>query len=171
MGLRELGYKPRETTVRILLDDSVRRGLLDAAAGLAAQHKKEKQPGQGLGSKVPDLETELEEANAAADEAAVSFTFKALGRRKFKDLVNACPPTPETLERWKNTRFLGSAPEFELEKFMPRLVAASLVEPQTSESEVVELWEDPDEGWSDAVWAELYDAAWKVNQEVSTLPT
>jgi hypothetical protein len=61
------------------------------------------------------------------------------------------------------------APEFDYQAFAPRLIAASLVEPESSVDEVVDMWENDD--WSDAIWGALWNKAWSVNQEVSTRPT
>lgn len=175
MTLKSLGYKPREQTVRIVFDDSLRRAADAAKDAVVRQRREEAKDGQGLGSQVPELEEAWREAEAAADEAAVSFTFRAVGRRRLADLVAECPPTAEQLERWKervrtSPVLATAAPEFDYERFAPRLIAASLVEPAAAPGEVLELW-DAEDGWSDAVWAELWKAAWEVNQEAATRPT
>lgn len=168
MSLKDLGYKPRRTTVRIVLDDTVRQELEDARAALRAEKGR---VDRGLDS-AP--EQRVEEAEAAAEEAAVSFVFQAVPRRQYEELVEALPPTQAQLEQWKeqdrNNPFVAvPPPAYDYTRFAPRLIAASLVEPETTEEEVVELWEEGD--WSESVWDKLYDAAKEVNEKTTTLPT
>lgn len=169
MSLKDLNYKPRRNTVRILFDDSVRQELEEARVNLKREQARKD---RGLDS-AP--EQRLEKAEAAAEEAAVSFVFEAIPRAELAALIADCPPTSKQLEQWKeedrnNPLVVIPAPEFDYEKFPPRLIAASLVEPETSETEVLELWEEGE--WSDAIWNELWKTAWdKTNRGVSTLPT
>jgi hypothetical protein len=162
MSLKDLAYKPRRTTVRIILDDELRQAVDEARERLNAQRRTEKSGEHGLGSKVPDLEAALVAAEAAADDAAQSFTFEALPRHRLAALVESCPPSAEELNRVR-------PPQFNVETFTPRLIAASLTEPETTEAEVVEMWQDG--AWSDAIWGQLWSAAWGVNEQVSTRPT
>jgi hypothetical protein len=169
MGLRDLGYKPRRSVVRVILDDTVRQELDEARAQLRAEQAR---PDRGLGS---DSEQRVEEAEAAAELAAVSFVFEAIPRHKLAELIAACPPTSAQLDSWKeedrnNPLLIISPPAFDIDKFPPRLIAASLVEPVTTTDEVVEMWESG--SWSDSIWDELWKTAWdKTNRGVSTLPT
>lgn len=169
MSLKDLGYKPRRNTKRIILDDTLRVGLLEARAALKRELNRKD---RGLTN---DAEMRLEEAEAAAETAAVSFVCEALPRHRLAELVAACPPTSQQLEKWKeedrNSPLLViPSPEFDYDKFPPRLIAASLVEPETTEAEVLEMWESGD--WSDAIWDELWKLAWnETNKGVTTLPT
>lgn len=174
MTLKDLGYKPRQASVRIVLDDNLRQQVEHAFARITHQKLEESKDGQGLGSKLPALQAELEEAERTADESAVTFVFQALPRRRIADLVTACPPSETQLARWKESvraapLVARPVPEFDWDRFAPRLIAACMTSPSTTEGEVLEMWEDGD--WSDAVWEQLWKAAWSVNQEVSTRPT
>lgn len=169
MSLKDLNYKPRRNTVRIIFDDTVRGELEEARAELVrAKNRNDR----GLES---GPEQRFEKAEAAAEGAAVSFVFEAIPRPKLAELVAACPPTSAQLERWKeedrnNPLVVIPAPEFDIDTFPPRLIAASLVEPETTEDEVVEMWETGE--WSDAIWTKLWETAWdKTNRGISTLPT
>lgn len=169
MSLRDLGYKPRRSVVRIILDDSVRQEVEAARAHLKREVAR---PDRGLSS---DAEKRVQDAEAAAEEAAVSFVFEAVPRAKLAELIAACPPTTEQLDQWKeedrnNPLVVIPAPEFDIDLFPPRLIAASLVEPETTEEEVVEMWQSGE--WSDSIWGELWKTAWdKTNRGVTTLPT
>ena len=171
MGLRDLRYTPRRTTLRLILDDNVRSDLEAAREEAKAESKR----GDADLASAGKAARRLEKAEAAADEAAVSFVFEAIPRIKLADLIEACPPTSEQLERWKekdrnNPLVSIPPPEFDYEKFAPRLIAASLVEPATTEEEAVELWEEG--AWTDSIWSALWIAAWdRTNQAVTALPT
>lgn len=175
MSLKDLGHTPRRTTVRIVLDDTLRQNVEDARAAYTAQQKAERAPDLGLVSTLAEYQERLDTAEAAAELAAVSFVFEAIPRRRLAELVEECPPTSEQLERWKeedrnNPLIVIPAPEFDYVAFPPRLIAASLVEPETSEAEVVDMWENGD--WSDAIWDQLWKTAWNgTNKQVTTLPT
>jgi hypothetical protein len=169
MGLSDLKYAPRRTTLRLILDDNVRVELEAAKAASAAVTKDSDLNASGEAAR------RLEAAEAAADEAAASFVFEAIPRVKLSALIADCPPTSEQLDSWKervraNPLIRMDAPQWDIDSFMPKLIAASLVEPASTEEEVVELWENGD--WSDAIWAALWVAAWdRTNQQVSTHPT
>lgn len=168
MSLKDLGYKARQSSVKIIFDDDVRAELEEANAALAQWLSR---PDQTLSA---DHEKRVDEAKTAADKAAVLFTFRALPRHRIADMVASCPPTSKQLERWRESQRATplvprAAPEFDYEQFAPLLIGASLIEPATTEAEVVDMWERGD--WSDAIWTELWNTAWKVNQEVSTRPT
>lgn len=175
MKLSDIAYTPRQASVRIVFDDELVQAVEAARAAYRFQEREEAKPGQGLGSKLPELEVAVTAAEAAADAAAVTFTFRAVGRKTLADLVSACPPTSDQLELWKASvraapLVAGSAPQFDYEKFAPLLIEASLIDPAPKKGEIRSLWESED-GWSDAIWAELWAAAWRVNQEATTRPT
>ena len=169
MSLKDLGYKPRRNSRRIILDDTLRVKLIEARAALKRELNRKD---RGLTN---DAEQRVEDAEAAAEEAAVSFVCEALPRHKLAELIVDCPPTSAQLNKWKeedrnNPLLVIPAPEFDYDKFPPRLIAASLVEPETTEAEVLEMWETGE--WSDAIWDELWKLAWnETNKGVTTLPT
>lgn len=173
MSLKDLAYKPRQASVKVVLDDTIREELDQARTALSRGRREDAKPDKGLTSDLARLEKAFEEAETAADKAAVSFTFKALPRHRVAEMVAECPPTSTQLDRWKEAQratplVARPAPEWDYEKFAPLLIGASMVDPASSETEVVEMWENGD--WSDAIWSELWNVAWKVNQEVSTRP-
>jgi hypothetical protein len=169
VSLKDLGYKPRRNVKQIILDDTLRVELEEARAALKLEKAR---PDRGLSS---EAEQRVEAVEAAAREAAVSFVFEALSRPQLAALIADCPPSLAQLEKWKeedrnNPLLVIPAPEFDYEKFPPRLIAASLVEPETTEAEVLEMWESGE--WPEAVWDELWKTAWnETNRGVSTLPT
>jgi hypothetical protein len=168
MALKDLTYKPRTASVRIVLDDELRTRLEDARAALAEGRRVDVRAEQ-LGSNVPDLEQAVADAEAAADEAAVTFVFKAIPRTLMAELVAACPPSDEELAAIRNPLIEG-VPQWSLQTFPPLLIGRSLVEPETTPEEVKEFWDEGE--WSEAIWDKLWDTAWnKCNKAVSTRPT
>lgn len=169
MGLRELTYKPRRSEVRVVLDDTLRQELEDARLEL---RRSKARPDRGLES---GSEQRVEAAEAAAEKAAVSFIFEAIPRHRLSELIAECPPTSEQLDKWKeksrnNPLLVIPPPAFDVDSFPPLLIAASLVEPETTQAEVLEMWENG--SWSEAIWDELWETAWdKTNRGVTTLPT
>jgi hypothetical protein len=92
LSLKALGYKPRQATVRVILDDSLRRDVEDARAAYEAQRRQEAKPDQGLASDLPELQKRIDAAEAAADEAAATFVFEAIPRHQIAAFVAECPP-------------------------------------------------------------------------------
>lgn len=173
MSLKDLAYKPRQASAKVILDDEVREELDRARLALSGGRVEDAKPDKGLTSDLDRLKKAAEDAETAADKAAVLFTFQAIPRHRIAAMIADCPPTSTQLDRWKDaqraTPLVGrSAPAFDDEKFAPLLIGASMIEPATSEAEVMEMWEKGE--WSDSIWTELWNTAWKVNQEVSTRP-
>lgn len=173
MGLKDLGYKPREASTSIIMDEGAARALDEATAAYAYYRSQ----GHGDLAGEKELADALKAAEEAADEASVTFRFRAKPRVKVEALVAKCPPSTEELARWKQQAqaqplVTKAPPQFDWYEFAPRLIAMSMVEPEASEAEVLAMWDDDsDEAWSDAVWEELWRTAWAVNQQVSTRPT
>jgi len=173
VSLKDLDYKPRQASVKVVLDDTIREQLDQARSALTRGRRDDAKPDKGLSSELAQLKKAVEEAETAADKAAVHFAFKALPRHRVAEMVAECPPTSTQLDRWKESQkatplVARPAPEWDYEKFAPLLIGASMVDPESSASEVLEMWEKGD--WSDAIWTQLWNVAWKVNQEVSTRP-
>ena len=174
MGLKHLEHKPRQKTVRVVLDSNLVEELDQAKRRLANQQAADKAADATLGSPAAELAAAVAAAEAAVDEAAVSFTFQALPRHELATLVTESPPTPEELDMWgleaeKNIILASDPPKWSLASFPPKVIAASLIHPEAEPGEVQELWETG--GWSEAIWNTLWRAAWSVNQEASTRPT
>ncbi len=98
-----------------------------------------------------DLVADLE-AQIAASTA--TLRFRALPRGGFQTLVAAHPARTDREETWN------------WDTFVPALIAASLVDPEMTEAEVVEFLDVIAEGQRD----ELFDAAYEVNQAGTRIP-
>jgi hypothetical protein len=165
--------KPRRASVRLSLD-----GELESRIGeLRNQIKRAKARdamNQGFVSDVAKLEAELAELVVQADDGATEFVFQAITRSALEELKREHPTTPEQWERYRESVqdvpvMIGlnmQAPEFDWVGMAPALLAACAVEPKMTLGEAQALWDT----LSDAEAAQLFDAAWKVNQQAATRP-
>lgn len=166
--------KPRTDTVWIPLDGEILDQIanLEKAITVAEQvdEREHRTP------EAPGLKRRLDTLREQAEAAAVPFTFTELPRRRYRAVVDACPPDDPT---WK----------WDEDRFAPLLLAATCVEPVlTTEPReafvarldpgvtfdqladlirpAVELWEE----WSEAACYLLYGTAHAVNAQGSTIP-
>ena len=171
-------YKPAERQVRILLDGSLQSEIDDARARL--RQAKRTETVDGLKSQVQNIEAEIVDLEAAADETSIIFKLSAIPGREFDRLKLENPPTEQDWERYKGTQeanpYLAlqgriGAPEFSFNDFLPKLIGLSIVE---VDGEPVEWGEDDgQELWDslhDGARADLADAAWEVNGQRSNRP-
>jgi hypothetical protein len=150
----------RTATVRMLLRQDLARQhadleaeLLDARNGDDMENRTPQAP--VIAQRIVDLEAEIEAAK-------VSFTFRAVGRRAWVDLLAAHPPTKAQIKALADvTPDVLRRPtlEFNPEKFPVAAIAATLVEPEMTEDDVRRL----EAALSDAQWSQLWGKAIEVN--------
>lgn len=125
----------------------------------------------------PKLRDRLDALRSQAEAAAVQFSFAEIPRRRFRAIVDACPPA-DPAWRWDEDRFAPlllaatcAAPELTsgitradlVERLVPGVAyddIAELIAP------AVELWDD----WSEAACYMLYGVAHEVNAQAATVP-
>jgi hypothetical protein len=121
----------------------------------------------GEEDRIPDLETEVAEAKARLVEDSIELKFRSIGRKNYDALLEAHPPTPEQIKEFQeaNADKEGNPgkgqPPYNVDTFAPALVAASLAEPELSEEQVQELFDE----WNATELAELWVAALEVNTQ------
>ena len=114
-------------------------------------------------TKLVNLEEAFSEIELKAEESTVEFVFRSIGRAKFDEVMESCPPTDE---QSKDAKLKGEdAPIWNGETFPPALVAAAIVDPELTEEQVFEIWEGED--WNHAEVLSLFMAALEVNQSRS----
>jgi seryl-tRNA synthetase len=166
--------KPRRTTIRLLLDGELDTRLEQLRTQIRRAKQREAADPQGLASTVPQLEAELARLTVEADEATTEFTFQAIPRTALEDLRRNHPPTEEQWQRYKESvnempvlvAMQQSPPEFDWLSMAPALLAACAVEPKMTRDEAQMLWDE----LSDAEAAQLFNAAWGVNEQAATRP-
>lgn len=116
------------------------------------------------------LQDEHDELYQQLKEAAVCFKFKALGRRRYQELLDEHPPTPEQLEKAKaevegQTDQEGNPLMADLpwnpDTFPDALIAKCLIEPDLSKEEIMSLLSD--DNWSSAEVLSLFETALNAN--------
>lgn len=110
---------------------------------------------------VADAEEAMEALRPEVEDQIVEFVFRSIGRRKFEDLVDACPPTKA--QKAEAAKTGNEEPGWNLETFPPTLIAAAIVSPEMSEEDAFEMW-DSDE-WNQAELVSLFLSALSVNQQ------
>ncbi|MFJ8154808.1 hypothetical protein [Streptomyces sp. NPDC094468] len=145
--------KPRERTVMVC----IRGDLAGEAEGLAEQLTKvnedwepsdltEEHPARAIAA-------QLKAARDAAREAEVPFKLRYIGDRAYSDML-AAHPSEKDDELFDSVTF-------------PRaLIAASCVDPEMTEEQVIELFEVINEGEI----KKLFDAAWEVHNSSDIVP-
>ncbi|MFR9796137.1 hypothetical protein ACL02U_09575 [Streptomyces sp. MS06] len=144
--------KPREHTVRICLAGDVAAEVERLEAELRAVSEwtptsiADQHPGVEIAKKISAAREKMRAAE-------VEFTFRALGRLAWSDLV-AQHPSEDQDQAW------------DAETLAPALVAASAVDPVMTPEQVDALFERLNNGQRD----ELIGAAWAVNGEATSVP-
>ncbi|WP_406425727.1 hypothetical protein [Streptomyces sp. NBC_00842] len=133
-------------------DVEVRKGLdvaryaLRRIEGEAADRPDD----QAVKDAVAAAKVDVEQAQAAFDEAATVLTFQALPRLEFEALKKAHPATEEQAE---------DDLEYNVETLGPELISRSSLDGMPVEAAREYL-----DTWSEAEAAELFNAAWGVQQ-------
>lgn len=104
-----------------------------------------------------------EEYDKQKAKVTVWMTFRSIGRRAYDELVDEHPPSKKQIEEAKEQN--QEKPAFNIETFAPALIAASCIEPQMSEDEARELFDE----WGAAEIAEPWLAALEVNTSRRTV--
>lgn len=168
--------KPLERVVRIALNDEVATAYHEATEALGkaelALAAVEAQAERRNGSAGPETEEAVAAARAERDEfkataekahkalvaETVEMRFRALGRKRYDELVRAHPPKDIAGEDGKVKK---STDPYEYETFAPALVAACCVEPEMTVEQATELFEE----WNAGEVMELWVAALSVNTQ------
>lgn len=101
----------------------------------------------------PKLKRELLALTDKVEKAAVPFTFQALGRRAYIELM---------------AQHRGEDPEkrWDEDTFAPALIAACCVDPPMTLEQAIELWDT----WEAPVAYVLFEAAFSVNERPQKVP-
>lgn len=104
---------------------------------------------------------EVDALRPEVEDQVVEFIFRSIGRRRFEELVDACPPTKA--QKTEATKKGEEEPGWNVDTFPPTLIAAAVVSPEMTEEEAFEMWDDDD--WNQAELVSLFLAALAVNQQ------
>ena len=147
----------RVATARILL----RQDLVTRHAELDAALQRALVDDAGLNREpvAPDVAKELEDLEAEMVAAEIEFRFRAVGKRRWADLLAKHPPTAEQLKRDRRVDHNPAT-------FPVAAIAAASIEPALSEDEVRRLEAALNATQFDKLWAAVIEA----NVGGATLP-
>lgn len=156
--------KPARKTVWIAGDSELAEELSDLEASLSREQKSAEMLSDGPRREAAiqaavELKAQVEAKRAEVRETSIKFVFRALGAKRYDDLLAAHPPTDEQIEQLK-AQGEDNAP-FNTETFPKALVAASCVEPEMTPEEMIE-WLSGDD-WNNNEILSLFMAASQVN--------
>lgn len=153
--------KPRTHTVQIYFEDEPVERL--------NRLQREKARLNLQGDKAPkaqhrQLDVEIEQAKADVRETSAEVTLQSIGRLRWEELVDSCPPEEEDhlearRQMNKSEKDTTIRADFHFADFAPKLIAASAVEPKMTEKQVRELMDE----WNGPEFVELFEAAMVVN--------
>jgi hypothetical protein len=129
----------------------------DVASNIATVRVDDKE----AASKLIEAEEKLAELKATLRAESIKFVFRAVGRKRYEELVMAHQPTNKQLQKAREQR--QDAPDFNEDTFPQAIVAACLEEPVLSPEEVNQLWDS--EEFSIAEQRMLLQTAVMVNQQ------
>lgn len=141
--------QPRTATTRVLLRQELveRHAELDAelnAAVLSDQHQNREPLGPVLAQQLAELEAEI-------DAAKRPFTFKAIGKRKWADLMAKHPPKPEQVKVYGR---LDHNPD----TFPAAAIAASCISPVMTVDQVKAFEDGLNQTEFDKLWGACLEA-------------
>lgn len=158
--------KPVRRHVDLCLDSAV-ADAYDLAVARVRDAESAFSSGNGSRKAVNEAKAEEERAHLALLAVSQRFEFQNLSRAAYSDLVEAHPPTEEQRAEAESFgkdllgRPVRESPDFDIDSFAPALVAACIVEPPLTETEVEEMFNDP--AWTTEELITLYNAANQTN--------
>jgi len=149
--------KPNKRSVTLLLDTEVAKQIADLEKEIRRERRKDEK--ENRAPVVPGLEKKLDALKEAAIDDEVEFVFVDIGRKKFDGILDKHPPSDEIKE-------LEPAAEWDPETFPPALIAACSYEPEISEEQALEIWDE----WSQAETQALFMGALGACLERASIP-
>lgn len=144
--------RPQETTVWLLLEPGLLTERARIVDGLDQARRVD-----GTVNRKPEAaewESKLQAVDSRLAESRVGFTFAAVGRRVWSDLLDAHPPRPGNTD--------DEQAGYNFDTFPPALLAAAAVNPTMTTSEAADLWDGA--VFSDGETTRLLAAAVAVNK-------
>ncbi len=109
----------------------------------------------------PKMQDRLDQLVEDAKDTEITFTFKAIGRIAYDEIVSDPANAPSDEQKKEGA-------QFNPDTFPPALVAAAAVDPEITIEEAVEIFGDSE--WNGAELQKLFFAALEVNTETGDIP-
>lgn len=157
MDIAELRKRKRlaTRTCEVLLEPDLATRLQQLRKDLARQEALDAKTNDR--DLAPAIRREIDDVEQAIVDATVTFTFQALPRRDFVDLVESAPPKPSDVD---------DGLDFDPETLFAPLVAASCVDPAMDVSDAEAIFAE----WEDAEVTKLFATAYQVSKEARNVP-
>lgn len=157
--------KPRTESAWVPLDADVLNRISELERDIPREEKRDERRTDGP-PVAPQLREELEELQEHAHESAVQFTFQAVGRKHYRELIDAHPPDDEDRERALAQFGDRRLARWHSDTFVPALIAACVVEPAMTEEQAQTLWDE----WDLSVAELIGGMAVSVNEGETKVP-
>lgn len=145
--------KPARITVTVQLDGQLAEREAKLRRAIAQARQAEAMAGASLADGPPenivDLEQQLHQLREEAATTMVDFTFQAISYAGLEELRYKHPPA-------ERHQVEGLA--WDPDTFGPALLAACAVDPELTDEEALQVWQE----WSPGLVNTLYRAAWDV---------
>jgi hypothetical protein len=149
--------QPFSVSVPVVLDqkwadqlDEARHAVVRARAQAASRGEESAED-----EAVQEAEADVQALLAGQGDAIVTFRLEAIGRPRYRRLLDAHQPTVAQRQEAKKAGLLQ--PQWNEETFPPALVAACLAEPHLTEAQVKEIFES--DKWTTGEIARLFTGA------------
>ena len=143
--------QPRTETVGLPLDSDLLERIDEIERNLIRVRREDERLNRE--PLAPQLEAELEQLRADAEEQVVLFTFQELPRKQYRALMDSHPAPSKGLR-------------FDPETFAPALISQCCIAPEMGYDDAIAIWE----GWSEAATNVLFGAAIAVNEGQTKVP-
>lgn len=144
--------KPNKKEVSIILDSDLGSAIRKKQEELEHATRMNVK-GRSLADVSPQkIQIELDDMISEAMDTTVTFIFQDIGRKRFNELVENNPPTPEQKQLWKDEENPGHL-GYNLETFPIALITATCIEPKMKYEDVESLFEEWGEGDIEALFA------------------
>ena len=140
--------QPIFRSVRIATDNEAVMHLGELGKDIERLRRKQQSADAAtdLAREIESLQETVESLESRVFETSIKFVFRALGRKKYENLVNSCPPTEAQQEEVEKQAEDGSGASLSWnpETFPIELMARSLVEPDLGYAEAKEYFAGDD---------------------------
>ncbi len=152
--------KPVTRTLRLCLDSEIGEEYAEAQQQLRFIEVEAEHAGPenaAVQKRFKEAKARFEKAEKAATERSMTFVFRSIGRKQYENLLLGHPPTEAQKQQAAD---YGQDPdnlEWNSDTFPPSLIHAAMVEPDFTEDQIMEIYNDPD--WSAAELGALFSTA------------
>lgn len=163
--------KPNRRSCFILLDSELAHRIREVEGEI---HKLEVRAKQGRGTSsladthqkdLESLREQLEDLSERADESTVEFVFQDIGRKRYDELIRDNSPPDEQKKEYKDAGGEGVL-TYNFDTFPPKLVSTCAIEPEISEQEATQIFDE----WSEGDLEVLFTTAMLACKEPTSLP-